>query len=143
MDKIFNVEIDGQITLPDGRTLGPLEETTVNVVQPSEGGGGADSVILIKQEGANYVGEIVFGDYTDVSQKIVSHKGANVQIMHDYDDPEYGEYNYCFYTPRTITATTTNGEGGTPYQIHFALDYSEGISFNYVTWQSDGNIVVW
>lgn len=41
MDKIFDVEIDGQVTLPDGSTLGPLEETTVNVVQPSEGGGGA------------------------------------------------------------------------------------------------------
>lgn len=38
MNKIFNVEIDGQITLPDGRKLGPFEETTVNVVQPSEGG---------------------------------------------------------------------------------------------------------
>lgn len=37
MDKVFDVEIDGQVTLPDGSTLGPLEETTVNVVQPSEG----------------------------------------------------------------------------------------------------------
>lgn len=36
MNKIFNVEIDGQITLPDGRKLGPFEETTVKVVQPSE-----------------------------------------------------------------------------------------------------------
>lgn len=36
MDKVFNVEIDGQITLPDGSKLGPLYETTVKVVQPSD-----------------------------------------------------------------------------------------------------------
>lgn len=44
MDKIFNVEIDGQITLPDGRKLGSLEETTVNVVQPSASGGNGATV---------------------------------------------------------------------------------------------------
>lgn len=42
MDKVFNLEIDGQITLPDGSKLGPFYETPINIVQPSSGGWPSD-----------------------------------------------------------------------------------------------------
>ena len=60
MDKIFNVEIDGQITLPDGRKLGPFEETTVNVVQPSECA--PDPIVEnAKQTGGVYTSSLTYG----------------------------------------------------------------------------------
>lgn len=62
MDKVFNLEIDGQITLPDGSKLGPLYETTVNVVQPSEG---ATDPILENAKESGGIG--YFEYYTDNS----------------------------------------------------------------------------
>lgn len=62
MDKVFNLEIDGQITLPDGSKLGPFYETSINIVQPSD----ADAAI----ENAKENGSIgYFEYYTDNSEE--------------------------------------------------------------------------
>lgn len=72
MDKIFDVEIDGQVTLPDGSTLGPLEETTVNVVQPSEGGGGAMVVnIIIDEETLTITADKTFDEIKNAAPNVV------------------------------------------------------------------------
>ena len=78
MDKIFNVEIDGQITLPDGRKLGPFEETTVNVVQPSECA--PDPIV----ENAKQTGG--FG-YTEQGEQII----VDNEIVTTVDDEDAGE----------------------------------------------------
>lgn len=144
MKKFFDMEIDGQVELENGKTLGELKESSISITDADvSGDSGVDALILVKREGANYVGEIVFGDYANVSQKIVSHKGVNVQIMHEDDDPEHNEYVYYFYSPMSITATTSNGEGGIPYWITFEFHYSESIPFDVVSWNADGEVNIW
>lgn len=97
MDKIFNVEIDGQITLPDGRKLGPFEETTVNVVQPSEC---APDPILENAKSTGGIGYTEQGEYTvlvdNESITTVADRGMNTGLFATPFDIVDGTYTVIF-----------------------------------------------
>lgn len=120
MNKVFNVEIDGQITLPDGRKLGPLEETTVNVVQPS--GGGMMVVTVTGNENGEYTADKTLKEIYDSTPNTICHL-----IVYDnnveYFLPLYSRVHYDDYYGVVFTSIEpyTNDDGDVT-----------GMSTNYV-----------
>lgn len=129
MDKVFNVEIDGQITLPDGRKLGPLYETTVNVVQPSvswpddlpvPSAGGYGYTTIEESETANH----------QIDEKYLPESG---RWPSDLPKPSVGGYGYSSAGVPTTVKTNhgtvsedgraliideSEGETGAPHDWH-------------------------
>lgn len=110
MKKFFDVEIDGQVELENGKTIGKLEESNISITNPDIEGGNAITKQIFNVAAQNQgsdgwmgwlidepsveLGEALWANPMEVSQTIA------LQV---YDNPEGTglPYNWC-YTPYQV-----------------------------------------
>lgn len=140
MKKFFDMEIDGQVELENGKTIGELKESNISITDPDVSGGGADAII--KYDGSQTF-ELLSGDFNAVAQKLLTDKDVKIVLSVWIADDEYNETEIV-QVPCCVKTTVSNVDPTgiahiKLYPVESNIFYFSG---NYIGWDIDGSIEV-